>query len=686
MDAELREPDGAGTMEEEPRTNADRTCMKPPGDFSSVRVVNGVRIIGPGLFTRDPDGRPLSPIATVFPRFETIVTGRGIHATQAEIFLEYLQEQCRDDGERLDAETEKEVLDDAVALIVRDGRVLLRSDPKRMDRVFAADELLRRLIPKEKIQFTGAHLPEVRTALRRRGESWRITPTPRDVEEMCGFIEASKVTVGTNTVYYHNAPTGGRFLTYENFIRIRPLIRDNPQEALASLNEILDLTELINDQGARELSFFLPAGRSLDTSPLRAAVEELKRPGGSVELALQHFDSFARAFAEAAGAELLVDDPSCAVWRKTMYCRLSDINEEAVEEWTLGLSSEFFLNVKWLPGARITKDGVCFEPNCESRVQRLIEYYLQEWEGLISINVGRIASPQATRERAGGERRDVYLVVLSLADGREDIRIVRMIKWDVTHRLDRGMSLNQAIGETLQYREYIFDRLKATELLGIPVPKYSAIELTEHRPGLGWIPIIYFDRPYFPGIATDKIPLSYYKNTEFVLRLAPLLGQAAATSAVLGRANPETYHVFFDDGDEIIQLDEQGLPARILLADTTGSFTDWVSPVERLLFHCYEHVATHLGRARVQGVPASALAEAVRAFASGVAGEINRLKEGLDQGGLKRLQAEFGRRSCEPGGIRNRVEGVIKRLKEADPEALRLGAEKSPAFHPFLPG
>ncbi len=80
------------------------------------------------------------------------------------------------------------------------------------------------------------------------------------------------------------------------------------------------------------------------------------------------FEDVADAFARAAGPELRADDENCLAWRTTMFCRLFDIDETTLEEYALGLSPEFRLNVRWLPGAHF--DG---EPASEGSAEPVFE-------------------------------------------------------------------------------------------------------------------------------------------------------------------------------------------------------------------------------------------------------------------------------------------------------------------------
>ncbi len=663
---------------QDPQDPDDRDPAGPPDE---PREVNGVVLLGPDLFARDAEGHPLSPIACVFPRFGTLVTGRGIHALQAVRMMDHLERlgaaRAGARGGREAPVDDAEVYADAVALIMRDPVVLIRSDPARMERCFAADALLQKLLPKERIQFIGVHLPEVRGQVRRRGESWRISPQPHSEEEIIREIRLSRVRVNTGAVYYQNAPTGGRYLTCEEFSRIRPLIRRDPAEALARLREIVALTGLANRQGVRELRFFLPPDSALDASGLAPVIEALDQarslgmPAREASGAERLFEDFADAFLRAAGPELREDDESCLAWRSTMFCRLFDIDETTLEEYALGLSPEFRLNMRWLPGARF--DGeVAFEPGAEPRTRHLINHFLRTWPEVVAVNVGRVASAQTARDRSG-EQREVFLVVLEQASGKSAIRLVRMIKWDVRHRLDRGATPEQAIRETLEYRNYIFDRLRAITALGVSIPAFSEIRLDEEFAGQPTVPVFFFHREYVPGTATDKLLSPHYARPGFLPLLARMLGVAAGASLVIGRASPRDGRLYFDDGDEMVQLDAGGLPERLFIAETTGSFADWSSPLEAKLPQCLAKMRRHLDRGRAQDRPDEEIAEAAEAFAEGLAGEIARMQALLRHRGPE-LWGLFADRTKEAKGIRLRWEGILRRLESTDAAELRRRA------------
>lgn len=656
-----------------------------PTEYSQPRIINGITLLGPDFFTSDQEGRPLSPIGVIFPNLLLLVMGRGIHAELIAAGEELLRARIHETEKRnLTEEEEQGLYENVISLLSRDAKVLIRSYPDDMERVFAADELLQNILSKESIQFTGAHIPEVREQLRRRGESWRMSPPPRSAIEISHHISASRVHVKTGAVYYLNAQSGERFLTFEEFMRIRPLIQDDPREALARLKEITQLKSLLNDQGVPELSFFLPAKKSLSTSLLTDIAVMLEKAASQQDLehAEDLIDEFAASYAAAAGDDLTVDGGKHTTWQTTMFCRLYDLDEELVEERTLGLSPEFHLNVRWLPGAHFKGGEVAFEAHSELRVRNLIEYFVRKRPGVGSVNVGRVESSLTERDRTG-EEREVYLVVLSLPGEREEIRLVRLMKWDVIHRLKQGFPLSQAISDTIRYRDYIVDRLRAATALGIPILNYDPIHFMEELQGVGKIPVFFFDRRYVTGMVSDKIPPAYYAKKGFVIRLGRLLGIAAAASMVLGRASYRQGNLFFDDGDEVIQMGADKLPERLIISETTGSFTDSTTPIGSLLDQCLTHLAVHLKKALERGVSKEDRMAAVEAFAEAVRVDIERMQSLLSSA-PDVLYALFGDQTSEPGSVRARWKSMLERLAATDAGELESAVLRSPYLAEFI--
>ncbi|MBW1988568.1 MAG: hypothetical protein JRI97_03385 [Deltaproteobacteria bacterium] len=614
-------------------------------------------------------------MATVFPRYKLVVTGPGIHASQVVRAAEYVaREHPGEDADR--------VVADAVALYLQPPNVLVRSDPSDMDRVFAADELIQRLVPRTDIRFTGLHFSSVRRALRRRGESWRIAPPPLTPEAAAAHIRSCRLSVDTPTVYYYNPDTGEHVLTFQQFENIGPLLSSDPDQALARLREICRLASMTNAQGYKELSFLTAPDREADPEAIRSLARAVERSAPDPGETARAYDVVRQAFLRAAGPELAVDDPDLPAWRLALIDRLTSVRAYCLEESILGLSPEFHLNIRWLPGARILEDRAVFDPQASPRARSLITHFLETMPGARSVNLGRVVHSQSRRDTSG-EEREVLVAAVEPASGPPEVFILREAKWNVEHRMKLGFPVEAAVEATSRYRDYIADRLAAMAALGAPIPEFSRIEFMEPGPCGRPVPVYYFSRPYVPGMATDKIAPALYRLPGFTPALARLLGVSAALSMALGRADPRTGSLFFDDGDEVVARDERGLPRTLLLADTTGSFYDVATPLADLLPQVARRMARHLAEAAEHGAPTREIVEAAAAFGEGLAGEIRRLKALVENDGPG-LTNLFAGRTPEPGGIRRRWEAVLFRIRQANPEELGRLARETTLGEPGL--
>jgi hypothetical protein len=147
-----------------------------------------------------------------------------------------------------------------------------------------------------------------------------------------------------------------------------------------------------------------------------------------------------------------------------------------------------------------------------------------------------------------------------------------------------------------------------------------------------------------------------------VARLAALLGEAAAPNLIVGSTDRAGAPVF-DEGDEVVCFDAQGLPVRILVSDHTGTFMDFTSSFSRLAPAYALPV-----NSRAAWLPdARAFAEAyLAAFTSRFAyiqSEYNRHRRGF------RALFRYRPRD-EKGSFAYRWERILDRLEAADPAAV----------------
>ncbi len=554
------------------------------------------RIIGDHPLAREPSGKLRSRIGTIFPHSRTIVTLPGIHAMQRMAYLDLLAAEAAAAGRpRMSRDEELAEWEASVDLVFEEGDVLIRPDPENMPLAFEADEVLQEVIPKHRIKFLNVHNEKVRKAIERQGECWRIALLPRSLPEMVRMIAASKVAIGNREIYYYDLVTGTHFLTCQEFAYLESL---DDAELRRHLIEIRDLSQRYNRLGTAEIRFFMADStfgadefrqhnfEAMDSASLRSVCESLRRK-----------------FESAVRPEFHRDNLDSVEWRSHMYASLLGQDDEAVsEELLLGMSSEFFMQVQWLPGCRIADGELVFDPLLDSKApcdgdreletlrdekcRGIIFNFVREHGDLEHINIGRIVGSLSRRAVFYG-RRDVYVAAFKLRGVEEEIvNIVRMQKWGVHEHLDEGKCLLDAILEADEYTEYIFDRRLGCRQLGMNMPRRVAARRlaekywgarTEYHGTTIWS--TYFQRDYIRGIASDKVPVCRFEDPAYALQFARLLGRAAAPNMIVGRCDLNG-QVLFDDGDEVVIEDADGLPAEIVVADQTGTFVDYLRELE----------------------------------------------------------------------------------------------------------
>jgi hypothetical protein len=635
-----------------------------------------VAILGEHPFARDAHGKPRSRIGTAFPRTNTLVTLPGIHASQRQAYLGLLnQERLRGGLQPLSKEEEHFHWNNAVDLIFEDSAILIRPEPDNMPLAFLADELLQEIVPAHQIKFLGVLNEKVREAVKQRGEWWRIAPLPKSTEEMKQMIRGSRIGLGGREIYYFSRTTGVRFLTCQQFAQLEGLDDSGLREHLL---EIREFSARVNLQGCPELTFF-----AADPSFSKAdfALHDFRNLDGSQLRAV--FAALRENFCRAVKPELRQDDLENVEWRNRLVAALIGQEDELVtEEALLRLSPEFFMQIEWLPGGRIEGGELIFDallPEADSgddeglerlrdeKPQKFIFNFVREYGDLEYINVGRVIGSLSRRPVFYG-RRAVYIAAAKLRGSDEEmVSVIRMQKWGVREYLDQGLSLLDAMIRSEEYTEYILDRRLGCRQLGMNVPmRVTAKRISERyvprsgQPFVIWSP--YFERDYIRGIATDKLPPYCFENGEFARRCACLLGRAAAPNLIVGRCdvggNP-----LFDDGDEVLLEDAQGMPVDIVVADHTGTFSDYLGE----LAHFAAEYAGPVNR-RVAYLPhpqqfAEPYLEAFAERFSGIQEEYRKRRKAFD--------ALFKHRPRdEAGSFAYRWEKVLARLDRTDPREL----------------
>jgi hypothetical protein len=654
------------------------------------------RILGGHPLEKDERGRLKTRIGTVFPKDNVLVTLPGmIHAMQREAHLDLLDEERRARRQPpLNREERSAVWNEAVDLIMEQERseasaddrgqpkiedqILIRPDPDCMPLAFAADELLRELDPPvavHQVRFQAVRNAQVHDAVKRRGQCWRITPLPTSPGQMQQMIAASKTGIAGPDIYYFNKTTGTRLLTCQEFARLAEL---GPDALRRQLTEIQEFSDKLNRLGNPEVGFFL-AGEGFSKRDL--AGYDFARLSDD-ELAAAH-QELAANFRQAVPADLRQDDLDNEAWRSRLFAALIGERDEVVpEETLLGLSSEFFMQIEWLPGARIESGELLLDPCFHDRTgvpQRHRPYdentlgfivnFIREFGSLEYVNIGRVISSLSRRRELQG-RRDVYIAVLREpgASG-EIVKIIRMQKRGVREHLDDGKDLLQAMIQSDEYTEYVLDRRLACRQLGMNLTqRILARKISETYFGqqtrYHGITILspYFERDYIPGMATDKIPASRFENAAYAVRFASLLGRAAAANLIVGRCD-NAGRVVFDDGDEVVVETPDGLPGEIVLSDQMGTFNNFTSPLTEFAADYAKPVNSRVRFLTRPAEFAAAYLEGFREHFTQIQQEYRKRRSAFD--------ALFRHRLWAPGPyIALRWVEVLRRLDATDPREL----------------
>ena len=548
-----------------------------------------IRILGEHPLAVDREGRLLTRIATIFPRSKTLVTLPGIHAMQRVAYISEMNAARLVAGlPKLDEEDEISEWQHSVDLIIDVDCILIRPDPDDMTLAYEADELLQELVSKRKIKFLNLLNENVRVAIKKRGENWRIATLPQTPEEMKRMINASITPIGGKAIYYYSRDTGTRFISFQQFCNLGNL----PDEELkAHLIEIRDYSAKYNRMAHPEVAFFA-VDKTFTYTRFTHAIQDPIRPS---------YEALQTAFRDAVPPELREDNIDDIQWRNFMFSALLGQHDKTIpEEVLLGLSPEFFMQIEWLPGGKIEEGELMFDsifdeldrnpesPDlqmlCDEKARGFIFNFVREFGDIEYVNIGRVIGSLSRRPSTAG-RRDVYVSEVKQTNIPHPIvRISRMQKWGIREHLNEGKDLLPSIMEAEEYTEYILDRRLGCRQLGMNLPpRMTTRKISEHYRGpkydgqLIWS--TYFERDYLPGMASDKIPASRFQHPEYCIKFAELLGKAAASNLIVGRMNLKNA-VLFDDGDEVILENSLRLPTELIVSDHTGTFTDYLSPLD----------------------------------------------------------------------------------------------------------
>jgi hypothetical protein len=642
-----------------------------------------LELIGPHPFARDKQGRQITRIGTLFPQYGALWTQLpGVHALQRLGFIDRVNaERARNALPPLSLEEEEKLSAESVDLIFEADHILIRPDPERMDLACAADELLQGLVSKRQVKFLSVTDRRVREAIKHRGECWRLSSIPRTREAKERMVFGSKVGIHGLPIYFYNRLTGTRWLTCHEFANLGKL---DDASLARHLREIADHAMLRNRLGRPEVDFFASDLRRFGARQFAGVVYERLSP----EQLRAKFEELRTHFISAVHEAFRTDDCHNKAWCERILSTLFlEGSETQTEQILSGLSPEFFLQIEWLPGGRFEEGEFLFDsifdeaanhPEdaelqrlCDVRAKGIIFNLIREYGDLDYVNVGCVPESLSLDRPQKEGRRGVYIAEFRSRTEHAAIkRFIRLQKWGVWEHLEEGKDLLRSTKESDDYTDYWLDRRLGCRQLGMNLPPRVAMRrLSEVYNGANaafrgeTIRTIYFEREYLSGVATDKLPLEKYVRPGYGLKLAALLGRAAASSIIVGRALAAGTRPVFDDGDEVVREGEDGLPAEIMVGDHSGAFGEYRLPLEASVVHYARPVNL---RDKVVPDPqgfANAYLEAFREQFIHIQGDYRKRRRAFDTL-FKHCKYDAG------GSFAFRWECVLRRLDQTDPHAL----------------
>lgn len=475
------------------------------------------------------------------------------------------------------------------------------------------------------------------------GMLWRFYPDAATAEEEEKFIEHSIVRTKHGVVLYYSPGSGQRFLTCSRLEDVVSEFSETSDRELL-ISRLDDITKLAENYNIRNRAYDLSLYNVDEERFNYDRFKEMRKYAASKKTDTWVHDDTAvnkklskmlSDHRDATRDGFQIDDLKDPFWREGMYRQLKDIPKE--EEYRLGLAREFYAHINWLPGARVHDGETILDGTPDKLTMGLIAEFQRKYDDLEYINIGRIFQSMSKREKTGeetGEGREVYIAVLKReSESNKMVHLMRKQRFDTKHYMEGGQTQFEAMASSERYSRYVMNRVGGIGALGIKRPEPDIIRLytTEQFKG-ATIPIEFHGRPYIPAIASDKMPLHYYGNVNFMKKFAGLMGKAAADNLVLSRANRDTGKIFFDDGDEMMTFDkpitaEDKLPVDVVLGDITGSFEGVGNPDTAYADVYAEHLVTMLSKMESQGMSKMKVRSVMGEYFTGMGTELNRIKE-----------------------------------------------------------
>ncbi len=407
---------------------------------------------------------------------------------------------------------------------------------------------------------------------RRLGQEWRVKPLAWTENEMKVALAASKKRITSKMVYYHSMK-GVHFLSFAEFARFSALAQTDPDSFVKALKEMVSIyetntcsfTRMPKHRGHHEIELFgLKRGVALER-----IIPELERLMEAIELGrigqlgvIQKAEEITSLYESLLTAPGLADETS-KEFTEALYMHITGEIYSLVGE---GVTPAFDDRRTALPGATFIDGRASFHPGTDERSEILLS------------NLRGLMSKDELVE---------YANVYELRSEDENVVIGKGRTREIVYKTNRSPIEQSKVVKRLSmakkgYSSYMLARIEAFKALGVALSDYRILR---RRPVAGRRPIDYFIRNRLEGEPMDSIPANYFcsaddssvEETEVVLALATLMGDAAAQNMAMKKFDPETKSPCFGIGKEIYEFEYdivigRVIPKRVTTCSIRGSF------------------------------------------------------------------------------------------------------------------
>lgn len=443
------------------------------------------------------------------------------------------------------------LMEEILCANIVEGRLELSQRDVSSQRLEKADQwLIEKLrLPMNAIVFIDRNLHTLEH-YRSLGQDWRVKPLAWTEKEMRVALGASRRRISSAIVYYHTA-RGIHFLSFSEFNRFAELASTDLKAFKIALHELVGVFEgnkvsfmrLHRHRGHHEIELFgLMRGVSHENivPMLESLAEDIALDRVNRLDTVQRIQEIVAIYEKLLTRPELAEENSPA-FIETMYMYITgEVYAVAGEVSTPAFDDRRTA----LPGASFKANKPKYHPGADARTKMLLS------------NLKDLLSKDETIEYA-----NVYEL---RGEEGEDVPIgmgtTREIAFKTNRRPLEKALVEKALSKCARgYAGYMLSRVEGFKALGVALAEYKILRRSAGRSGKL---VDFYIRTRCEGEPIDSIPAHYYLNqedsntedTNIVIEMAQLIGDAAAQNMVMKKYDPATGEPVFGVGKEIYEF------------------------------------------------------------------------------------------------------------------------------------